>query len=429
VLHLFSARYLLPVGCPLIEEGSLLVENGLICAVGPRRELAAAHPGAAAIDFGEAVILPPLTNAHTHLELTDFPVWAQEDGVSRAPAGFVDWILRLVNVRKTIAPERLRTSLAAGLRASLAGGVGAVGDILTTLTAAAAYPASPLRGRVFCEVLGREVDQVTSRLEEIKALTASPCAAGMSWGISPHAPYTLNNATAEKIGEFAVQNNLPIAMHLAETKEEVAFLETTQGPIANRLYAVVNWPLTAAPYGRQRPVAWADRHACLPQGSLVVHGVHVNESEISTLAIQDCSVALCPRSNSVFGSARAPLAGYRAAGVNLALGTDSMASVPSLSIWDEMAFARHWYAGVLSPAEWLEIATLGGARALGLEHAIGSLTPRKEASFQVVGVPSGATTAGLEEALCEQGQDAMVHEVYLSGRPVLGKNRESALTT
>ncbi|MCK4535741.1 MAG: amidohydrolase family protein, partial [Desulfuromonadales bacterium] len=381
-------------------------------------------------DFGDAVLLPPMVNVHTHLELTEFQVWAQECGIPQISGTFVDWILHLVKIRRMIDPARFSASLSAGLQASLAAGVGAVGDILTTLETASAYQPSPLRGRVFCEVLGRDSEQVTARLKSIEALTSASCAAGLSWGISPHAPYTLAEATAAQIAEFAVRKDLPIAIHLAETEEEVTFLEKAQGPIAEHLYTSAGWQVTASSHDGLRPVAWAERCACLPLGSLVVHGVHVNEDDVNCLANRNCSVALCPRSNSAFGAARAPLALYRAAGVNLALGTDSMASAPSLSIWDELAFARSWFQGELSPAEWLEMATLDGAIALGIGQSFGSLAPAKEASFQVTSVPAGASLASLEEALCEQGEQAAVHELFIAGKPTLSKsvkNNESGL--
>lgn len=415
---LFTARYLLPITATPIEDGALLVADGKIAAVGTRPVLAAEHAGAVKVDFGDAVLLPPMVNAHTHLELSSFPEWVEAVDEPTQPDSFVDWILHLVRVRREIDVTQLQTSLRTGIQASLAAGVGAVGDILTSVDLATLYQQAPLRGRVFCEVLGRDPQRVAERLASLKALLAFPPSSQLSWGISPHAPYTLAQETASQIAEFAIQNHLPIAMHLAETAEEVAFLEKAQGPIAEHLYTSAGWQLTASSHDGLRPVAWAERCDCLPLGSLVVHGVHVNEDDVNCLASRNCSVALCPRSNSAFGAARAPLALYRAAGVNLALGTDSMASAPSLSIWDELAFARSWFQGELSPAEWLEMATLGGAIALGIGQSFGSLAPAKEASFQVTSVPAGASLASLEEALCEQGEQAAVHELFIAGESV-----------
>lgn len=418
-MQLYSARFLLPVDQSPIEDGALLVEKGRILAIGARAKLAAAHPGAAAVDFGDAVILPPMVNAHTHLELTHYPAWAQACGERTAPVSFVDWIIQLVKVRRSVALDQATASLADGLRASLAAGVGAVGDILTTFEAAGAYAPSPLLGTVFCEVLGRDQTTISRRLAAIDQLLATPCAAGLCWGISPHAPYTLTGDTASQISRFAANRSLGIAIHLAESRDEIDFLQTGEGAIAELLYTMANWRKPDRSSDPMRPLEWADRHGCLAPGSLVVHGVHVTQAEAELVARQGCSIVLCPRSNSAFGLERAPLAMYRSNRVNLALGTDSRASAPTLSIWDELAFAQSWFAGSLPPAEWLEIATLGGARALGLDRQCGSLSPKKAASFQIVAAPTGSGLVDLEEGLCHLGGRAVVKALYLAGQPVL----------
>ena len=411
--QLYRARYLLPIGAPMLEDGALLVEAGRIRAVGSYHELAAAHPRAAASDFGDAVMLPPLVNAHTHLELTGFPEWAAATGV--APAGdFVDWVLELVRVRRTVDTAAVCAALAAGLEESLRAGTGAVGDILATLPAAEAYAGTPLRGRVFVEVLGVDAERVTARLTEIAARLGRAPTAALEWGLSPHAPYTLNATTLAQVLALAHRWHLPLAMHWAETTAEREFLEKGEGPFATRLYPAVGWPGPRQPLGEDGPGL-----ASFPSGSLMIHGTQAGAAEIETLAGAGLGVVLCPRSNSRFGNTRAPVAAFRKVGVPLALGTDSLASSPSLSVWDELAFARQWFAGALDPVDWLEIATTGGAVALGLAERLGRLAPGLEASFQVVAVPAGATAATLTEALCAAGEQITVQALFLGGENVL----------
>jgi cytosine/adenosine deaminase-related metal-dependent hydrolase len=406
-MQIFASRYLLPIGAPPREDGALLVENGRIVAVAPRRELAAAHPRAAAVDFGETVILPPLVNAHTHLELSDFPQWAAAAGEAAEPDDFVDWILRLVRVRRTVGDLAVSASLYHGLWQSLAAGTGAVGDILTTLAAADAYAGSPLRGRVFAEVLGVEEAQVAARLAAIAATLAVPSGPALAWGLSPHAPYTLSAATLARVCAMADAHSLPLAMHWAETAEEDAFMASGRGPLAEQLYPAAGWAVPAG--GRDRA---AD---ALPPGSLLIHGVHATAADIAAVARAGHRVVLCPRSNRRFAESRAPVAAYRTAGVPLALGTDSLASSPSLSVWEELACARQWFAGALDPAAWLAIATAGGAAALGLTGRLGRLVPGEEASFQVVAVPAGADAATLVEALAAAGAEIALQALYLGG--------------
>jgi cytosine/adenosine deaminase-related metal-dependent hydrolase len=409
---LCRARYLLPIGAPPVEDGALLTEGGRILAVGRHGDLAAAHPRAVAVDFGDAVIMPPLVNAHTHLELTDFPQWSAAAGDGAGPADFVDWVMHLVRVRRAVAVADLRDALAAGLARSLRAGTGAIGDILTTLPAVAAYAGTPLRGRVYAEVLGIDAGQVATRLAEVGVWLATPPGPALDWGLSPHAPYTLNAATLAQVLDLARSRCLPLATHWAESAAELDFLEHAAGPL-RRLYQAAGW---SAPAQSQGAGVWL---AALPQGTLLVHGVHMSAAAIEAVAVAGLHLALCPRSNQRFGAARAPVAACRRAGIQLALGTDSLASSPSLSVWDELAFAWRCFAGALDPLDWLEIATAGGAAALGLDGQMGRLTPGLEASFQVVAVPAGAAATDLAEALCAGGQDVAVQALYLGGENVL----------
>ena len=402
---LYCARHLLPIDSPGIEDGALLVDGRRVIAVGLRRDLAAAHPGIQIVDFGDAVILPPLVNAHTHLELTDFPDWSAAVGEG-GDGDFADWILNLVRVRRTVGVDAARLSLQNGLRQSLSAGTGAIGDILTTLDLTEAYRGSPLAGRVFVEVLGIDPSAVATRLAAISGHLSAPPTPSLGWGLSPHAPYTLNRDTFAQALKFADERRLPLATHWAETAGERGFLSGGPG-ILQRLYTTVGWPLPPDP------------PAVGQSSGLVVHGVHLRSDEIDALARAGSTVILCPRSNSAFGDARAPVAALRQAGVPLAIGTDSRASCPSLSVWDELAFARTWFSGTLDPDEWLAIATSGGSKALGMEGRMGRLAIGHPADFQVVALPPEATSANLSEALCSAGSGIELRALCLAGENVL----------
>ena len=416
---LYRARFLLSISAPPIEDGAVLVKTGLICAVGAFRELAAAHPETAVVDFGDTALLPPLVNAHTHLELSDFPRWAVALGDADEPKDFVAWILRLVRIRRSISGAQLRDSLAAGLRASLTAGTGAVGDILTTLDVLPTYRPSPLRGRIFAEVLGRDPDSVAGRLAAIEGLLTEPPAEHLAWGIAPHAPYTLSASATDQVFAFAGRHSLQCSIHLAESADESRFLENGSGAIAERLFAAARWDTAADPSPGCSPVHAICRRGRLGPGDLAVHGVQVDDQDIGRLKERGCCVVLCPRSNAVLGVGRAPVAAYLAAGVPLALGTDSLASSPSLSIWDEIAFAMSCYPGQAAPRDWLKIATRGGAQALGQQTRLGQFLPGLEASFQVVALPELPALHELEEALCTSGRNARVTHLYLAARNVL----------
>jgi len=416
---LCRARYLLPIGAPLIEDGALLVEGGCILAIGRHADLAAAHPRAAASDFGDAVLLPPLVNAHTHLELSSYPEWCSAWQDLPGQGDFVGWIQHLIQVKSKLPRESYAAAIRKGIRTTLRSGCGAVGDILASHADCSAYRESPLLGRVYFEVLGVEPDKLRQQLAQIASLCATAPFGRLLPGLSPHSPYTLAPDLFTEVLAQVRQRQWPVTMHLGETADEVAFLAAAAGPIVERLYPYVGWQERVPPAAGLRPVPWLLQHAPLPQQLLLAHGVQVSAAEAAQLAATRAGVVLCPRSNARFGVGRAPVAAYHQAGVTLALGTDSLASSPSLSVWDELAFAREWFAGELDPAAWLEIATAGGAALLGLGERLGQLAAGREAHFQVVDVPAGARAASLVEALCAAGDEIRVQALYLGGENVL----------
>jgi cytosine/adenosine deaminase-related metal-dependent hydrolase len=417
--RIFTAHYLLPINATPIEGGALLVDDSRILAVDKCKNLTAAHPGATVVDFGETILLPPMVNAHTHLELSSFADWASAVGDPEIPQTFVDWILWLVRVRRSVTGDQFRHSLVDGLKASLLAGTGAVGDIFTTQTAISAYLDSPLRGRVFAEVLGHDPAVVGERLSAIQEFADNPPGPFLSWGLSPHAPYTLSSAAMDQAFASADSQSMPCSIHLAESLDETCFLHDGSGAIAEKLYAAARWdPAADLPPG-QSPVSALCQPGRLKSQDLIVHGVQVDAADIDKIKAAGCSVALCPRSNAALRVGKAPVADYIKAGVPLALGTDSLASSSSLSIWDEMAFANQWFAGEAQPCDWLEMATHGGAKALGLDGRIGGLSPGYEASFQVVSLSDTPRLYELEEALCSSPQEVEVQHLYLAGHNAL----------
>lgn len=416
---LYHARYLLPIATAPLEDGALLVEGGRIAAVGPFASLRGAD--AELVDFGDAVLLPPFANAHTHLELTHYPRWQSIVGESATPGSFVEWILQVIRVKRRMVPNRYLLSLQEGIRLALASGTGAVGDILSCFPARTAYAMSPLKGRLFFETLG--LDPVRNReiLRTIGDLLDKGRVGLLEPGISPHSPYTLSAEYLEEIFDFARRRGVPAATHLAESEDEIAFLQDAEGPLARVLYPYVGWREMLPPPARRTPVAYLAERGGLAAGNLLVHGVQVTATDVGRLARAGASVVLCPRSNARLGVGRAPVELYLEQGVPLALGTDSLASCDTLSLWDEIAFARSWFEGRLSPPQLLTMATRNGAAALGLGGEMGVLEANRGAHFQVLVPESLPSAADLEEFLCSPGRSAEVAALYLDGRDVLHK--------
>lgn len=403
--RLLRARYLLPIaGAPAIEDGALLIVGGRIAAVGRYSTLQ--DSAAEVIDYGDSVILPPLVNAHCHLELTDFPRWTTKCGEAIEPESFVGWIRRLIRVRRFIGADPVPASVATGIRQLLAAGTGAVGDILTSPGALAPLLASPLYGRIFFETIGldeeRFIPALAAALASARSLTYP-----LSGGLSPHSTYTVS---ARHLGK-AISAGLPLAIHCAESPEESLFLRAGRGPIAEELYTAAGWPLPEYAPGLS-PVAWLAARGALRAQTLLIHGVQVDAADAAVIAASGATVVLCPRSNARLGVGTAPVGLYKKAGVSLALGTDSRASNDSLSLWEEIAFAHGVYPE-LSPGELLAIATCGGARALGLAAEMGELTVGSGAHLQVLTAATLPPVVELAEWLC--CADHQVAALWLGG--------------
>jgi len=413
-MTLYLARYLLPISAPPIEDGALLLRQGRVVAVGRRADLLAEFAGEV-VDFGDAVLLPPLVNAHTHLELSHFPRWAALADKPLAAGSFVDWLLHLIDIKRGLTEKDLAASLQDGLRQCLRFGTGAVGDILSTNRLSSHYTASPLYGRIYLELLGVDPTVWQDALLRSETEVAKGQLGRLQLGLAPHAPYSLSAEALMAIYDVASRQRWPLTTHLAESPQESELLQVGTGELLERLYPAVCWSEYRPAAANCSPVVYLDRLGGLQSDNLLVHGVQVSQADCHLMAERGVTMCLCPRSNERLGVGRAPVADYRAAGVKLALGTDSMASNDSLSMWDELAAARRCYGAHLSPAELLKMATRNGADALGLKGEMGTLQVGSGGHFQVLPLASAPPLAQLEEMLCSQGSALSVNALYLDG--------------
>lgn len=416
---LYSARYLLPIGSAPLEGGALLVDRGRILQVGPAGALRRQHPGLRLCDFGEGILLPPLVNAHTHLELTAFPQWAEQLGETSPAGSFVDWIKRVIRVKRGTDLNLFLPSVRSGISQSLAAGTGAVGDILSYFPARDGYAGSQLRGTVFLETLGRDPLQGRKILQGIGSLLDERYCGQAQLGLSPHSPYTLSVEYLQAVLDYGRRRRVRRSIHLAESPAESLFLADSAGEIAEILYPLVGWREMLPPPARRSPVAYLQEAGGLQPETLLVHGVQVNEEDAAELGQAGMSMVLCPRSNARLDVGVAPVELYLRHGVNLALGTDSLASCDSLSVWDEILFARQSYAPWLGPEQLLAMATLQGAKALGLEGELGALRSGWGAHFQLLRPSTLPALDQLEAFLCSPGRSREVAALYLGGRDVL----------
>ena len=372
-MQIYSADWVLPVEGPPIRDGAVAVEDGRIAAVGSRAELGSD------VHHAEAVLLPGFVNAHSHLE---YAVYA---GFGDGLGDFAEWIALHVERKGRIGWDEFLAIARLGAAECLASGITTVGDCSYSGAAASACDELGLRAIVYLEVFGAEAESALARFERLRLGVADVFSDRVRIGVSPHAPYTVSLDVYRACAELG----LPVQTHLSESRSELRYLEDGSGPWGG--YA----ELLVAPSGTTGPRMLAGA-GLLGPGWSAAHCVEVEADEIDLLAASGAGVVHCPRSNGLLGCGAAPVSAMRAAGVRIGLGTDSPASAPSFDAFEEMrtalvaARSRERSPEALSASEALELATLGSARALGLEAEIGSIAVGKRADLTVVSLEESA---------------------------------------
>jgi cytosine/adenosine deaminase-related metal-dependent hydrolase len=380
-VRVLTARWVFPVAGPPILDGAVAIAAGEIAAVGRREEIASVWPEAARWDLGQAAVLPGLVNCHTHLEIAPLPA-------SPSAEAFVSWVIRLIETRRTISAEEQSRAAEAGVQALLRSGTTTVGEVTTAGRSLAPLLRAGLRGVVYRELVGIPPEEAAGRTEaariEIEVMRTLASGSRIRIGLSPHSPYALSEALLSACGELVKEIGAPPAIHAAESPEEVEYLTQGTGPIPRLLYPAVGCAEPPPRGVAESPVAYLVARGVLAWGPLLIHAVHVTDRDGEAMARHGVGVAHCPRSNARLSRGTAPVPRFLARGIPVGLGTDSLGSVPSLDLWDEMRAALAVHEGRLNPSRVLEMATLGGARVLGMADRVGSLEPGKRADLIAV---------------------------------------------
>jgi cytosine/adenosine deaminase-related metal-dependent hydrolase len=370
-----AARWLLPIEGLPIERGAVLVApDGRLQAVG--RDAEVPRPvDVPAAEFNDAAILPGLVNTHTHLELTGFEGQVAEND-------FPAWIRRLRQLKTTRKPDDYLEAARKGLAACYATGVTTVADTGDSGAVFRVLLEADGSGVAYQEVFGphpAQVDEALAslqgRVRELSHLVTDR----VRIGVSPHAPYTVSGPLFSAVASWARGERLPLAVHVAESPAEAQFLLAGTGPFAD------GWLARGIPLPSsmgQTPVEWLARHGVLSQDSLCIHAVQIGPGDIRRLAAAGAAVAHCPLSNQAHGHGQAPVRALLDAGIRVGLGTDSVVSVGRLDLLAEARAAAS--LALLGATQLLELCTLGGAQAIGIEKETGSLVPGKWADCTVI---------------------------------------------
>jgi 5-methylthioadenosine/S-adenosylhomocysteine deaminase len=324
--------------------------------------------------------MPGLVNVHTHLELTAMRGWLED-------LPFRKWIIRLTKARQDVlTPERLLASARLGIGEGLLAGITTYADTCESGMVHQALRDMGVRGRMYLEAFGPQPEQAKDSIKALGARLAAlrPLDTSLvSCGVSPHAPYSVSDALFSGIAMMAIAEQLPVAVHAAESEAEQRLVAAAEGDFADALRAR---NIAVSPRATST-IELLDRTGVLEAKPLLIHCVRASRADIRRIADHGGAMAHCPASNAKLGHGVADLAGFLEAGVAVGLGSDSVASNNRMDLLDEARLAvlfgraatHRW--DVLPAALGLELATTGGARALGLDAEIGSLEVGKSADL------------------------------------------------
>lgn len=373
----YRARWVFPIDQPPIANGLVTIFAGRIVAVGARSD------AGDIIDLGNVALLPAFVNAHTHLEFSLFDRPFGQPGES-----FAAWLKQVVTWRREQPAVQGQEQLALeqGLQECQAAGVVALGEITPPMFAEAwQQQGVNIAGVRFLELLSLNPERVPAltKLAEQFVLHASD---KFTAGLSPHAPYTVHPELLARTVRLSAEHRVPISMHLAESREELELLSSQKGPLVELLQSLTAWYPQSLAKGL-RPLDYL-RTLSAAHRAIVAHGNYLRGDELDFLAerCERMSVVYCPRTQAYFDHDPYPLAEMLQSGVRVAVGTDSRASNPDLSIWNELRFIQQQWPA-LNPAEVLAMGTLVGAQALGISDSFGSITPGKVAEFVTIELP------------------------------------------
>jgi cytosine/adenosine deaminase-related metal-dependent hydrolase len=330
-LTVHTADVVLPVTAAAVPGGAVAVDGDRIAAVGPRAEVLAAYPGSRERAW-RGVLTPGLVNAHTHLQYTDFA------DLARSGLPFPQWIATLTQRRVTFTVERWRESTRRGVHALLRTGTTAAADVVADACALGPVARAGLAGVSYMEAVGADDRRWAERhrLRLIQALETAP--SGRAVGVSPHTLYTLGTAVFRDCLDIARERRLRVHTHLAETAAEAEYVLSGSGPLADALRGYeLEMELLTSGGARSSPTAHLALLGGLGPDVHVAHAVHCDRADRELLRSTGTAVTLCPRSNRVLDAGAPPVAAYLDEGVALAVGTDSLASAPSLDLWADVA--------------------------------------------------------------------------------------------
>lgn len=416
-MKLLIADYILPICSSPIEKGAVCIENDRITAVGESATLLKSFPKAEKKVFTNSAIMPGFVNAHSHLELTVFRSFL--DSVEN---DFQSWLLKLAKTRNLLSEEELEISALVGAVEGIKSGVTFFADIGSHSKASLkALKKLGLKGIVFQETkFSPDPKNSKSDFQELKERFLSTKELEtelVKIGLSPHSPYTVNRKLLEKIADYAISENIKLAIHAAESKDEILFLTQGKG-FLEPIYEKVGCKWHAP---KKTTIKYLKETGLLFASPLLIHCIHVSEEEIEIIKTHECSIAHCPKSNAKFGHGRAPFEKFLKKQIPVGLGTDSVASNNLCDMLEEARFACFLARldSFIKPGKILEVLTKSILLELGFDN-IGCVKQGSKADLIVIKLDRIAQLPifDIEAAILFSSRASDICSVIVSGREI-----------
>jgi len=389
---ILRARHVVPVTAAPIEDGAVVIENGAIRAVGPWEEIQGSHQDET-VDLGEQILLPGLINAHCHLDYS-----LMRDAIS-PQRSFTQWIRRINAIKRSAYPQDYEVAIQHGYDELVKWGTTTVANIETFPEMLAAFSDPPVRTWWFLEMIDIRQPFAAKQVLQ-KAVSYFEAAGGREGGLglSPHSPYTASGDLIALGGKLADERDILMSAHVAESKEEWNMFRKGRGALFEFMAQLGRWMGDC--YENRTPLMHFAACTALSKRWLLVHMNELGDDDFALLEQlpkdNRPSIAHCPGSHAYFRHSAFPLWRLRDMGINLCLGTDSLASTSSLSMFDEMRAVAKGHPD-LPALEILKMATVNGAAALGMSGRLGAIAPGCLADL--IALPSPAQIDDVHRAI------------------------------
>jgi cytosine/adenosine deaminase-related metal-dependent hydrolase len=385
---IIRARTVVPMEGEPIHDGAVAVSGGKITDVSRFHEVRQRQSGEL-LDLGEQVLMPGLINAHCHLDYTMLR------GTIRPPRSFSGWIQAINAEKAKLTEQDYIDSIHAGFAEARSFGTTTILNLIALPKLVAAIKEQPARTWWFGELIDVRIRDEAERIaDEAGELLKS----AKHWGLAPHAPFTASQRLYARCEEIARRENIPLTTHLAESREEMEMFRDAKGAAFDFLKEIGR-PMEDC--DRETPLSLFLRTRTIGQHWIVAHLNELDAGDFDLLrTAPKFHIAHCPRSHTFLGHAPFALGRLRALGFNICLGTDSLASNSSLSLFAEMRELLHKAPG-LTPVEVLEMATVNGATAIGQQNSLGCI--RAGAFADLIALPLGPSTDVFESIVAFEG--------------------------